>query len=53
MLAFPCFFQLKTRDMVDVLHKDMQKLKQMVQPTMVSQQLAQLYKELDEKNEVR
>ena len=45
-------FQIKTRDMVEVLKEDMNRLKKMYQPSMVSEQLQELYKEMDEKGEV-
>ena len=45
-------YQMKTRDMVETLKADMERLKRMYQPTLVTEQLQELYKEFDEKNDV-
>ncbi len=45
-------YQVKTRDIVETLRDDMERLKKMYQPSLVNEQMRQLYAEIEEKGEV-
>ncbi len=43
---------MKTRDLVETLRDDMERLKKMCQPSLVAEQLKELYLDIEEKGEV-